>query len=58
MEEYTTDLAELFDAELTDIKVVFKGKILNFKTTAENAKLQGATVMVVINSTKKWPKKV
>lgn len=53
MEEYTTDLADLFDAELTDIKVVFKGKILNFKTTAENAKLQGATVMVVINSTKK-----
>jgi hypothetical protein len=32
---------------------VFKGKVLNWKTTAENAKLKDGTVMVVINTTKK-----
>ncbi len=51
--EYTSDLADLFDAEQTDIKLVSKGKILNFKTTAQNAKLSGETVMVVINISKK-----
>ena len=34
LEEYANDLADLFDANLTDIKLVFKGKILNFKSTA------------------------
>ena len=57
-EDYITDLADLFDAEPTEIKLVFKGKILNWKTTAEAAKLSGGTVMVVVNSAKKEPKKV
>jgi aspartate 1-decarboxylase len=33
IEDYIVDLADLYDAEQTDIKLVFKGKILNWKTT-------------------------
>lgn len=53
VEDYINDLAELFDVETQNIKCVFKGKVLNWKTTAENAKLKNGTVMVVINTTKK-----
>lgn len=58
VEDYTADLADLYDAEPTDIKLVFKGKILAGKVTAGAAKLEGGTVMVVVNSAKKEPKKV
>lgn len=51
-------MGELFDADPTDIKLVYKGKILNWKTSAEATKLSGATVMVVINPPKKVQKKV
>lgn len=53
IEEYINDISELFDVEATNIKLVFKGKVLNWKTTAENQKLSNGTVMVVINTNKK-----
>jgi aspartate 1-decarboxylase len=34
IEEYVVDLADLFDVDPTDIKLVAKGKILNWKATA------------------------
>ena len=52
------DLGELFDVAVEDVKLVFKGKILNWKTTAEQAKIKSGTVMVVLSKTKKEPKKV
>jgi len=35
-----------------DIKLVYKGKILSPKTTAEGAKISSGTVMVVANQKK------
>ena len=58
VEDYLADLADLYDSEPTDIKLVFKGKILALKATAASTKLEGATVMVVVNSLKKEAKKV
>ena len=58
IEDYTADLADLYDADPADIKLVFKGKILGGKATAEGARLEGGTVMVVVNSVKKEAKKV
>lgn len=58
VEDYIVDLADLYDSDPTDVKLVFKGKILPLKATAGTAKLQGATVMVVVNNIKKELKKV
>jgi hypothetical protein len=51
--QYVEDLAELYDAPAEDFKLVFKGKILTWKDTAAKLKLQGGTVMVVLNTVKK-----
>lgn len=56
--EYIDDLADLYDASVDNVKLVFKGKILNWKETAEKLKLKAGTVMVVLNNFKKEPKKV
>jgi hypothetical protein len=56
--EYIDDLSELFDSAPENFKLVFKGKILTWKQNAQECKLNGATVMVVINNVKKSPKKV
>jgi len=41
-----------------DVKLVHKGKILNWKVTAQAANIKEGTVMVVLNINKKEPKKV
>ena len=56
--EYAADIAELFDVEDVDVKLVHKGKILNWKVTAQAANIKEGTVMVVLNINKKEPKKV
>ena len=38
--------------------MVFKGKILTWKQNAAEVKIKNGTVMVVVNSSKKSPKKV
>ena len=48
----------MFDVEAEDFKLVFKGKILTWKQNAEEVKIKNGTVMVVVNSSKKSPKKV
>ena len=48
--EYLEDLGELFDSPAENFKMVFKGKILTWKVTAEQAKLKHGTVMVVLNT--------
>lgn len=58
VQQYVEDLADLYDVQPDEIKLVFKGKVLSWKSTAESAKLKEGTVMVVINSNKKQPKKV
>jgi len=51
--EYIDDLAELFDEQADNFKLVFKGKILTWKQKASEVKLANGTVMVVINNVKK-----
>ena len=58
MGEYVDDLSELFDLPSDTIKLVFKGKILTWKQKAKDSKLENGTVMVVVNTVKKSPKKV
>ncbi len=58
MYDYAEDLASLFDCEADNIKLVFKGKVLTGKVSAQEAKLKEGTVMVVLNTVKKEVKKV
>ena len=53
IEAYIQDLAELYDAEPQQFKLVSKGKILNWKDSAEQTKINQSTVMVVLNNHKK-----
>lgn len=51
--DYIEDLSSLYEEASDKFKLVFKGKVLTWKETAEKAKLSGGTVMVVINTAKK-----